>query len=70
MNIDPGAAWRCMTQETLNDQDVFAIVIEVRSESVTQGVASHPEMQFQAEAVYEFFHIVFGGADRQPVAFF
>ena len=59
-----------MPQETLNDQDVFAIVIEVRSKGVTQGVASHTEMQLEIEAVYELSHIVFGGSDRQPVALF
>ena len=59
-----------MPQETLNDQDVFAIVIEVRSKGVTQGVASHTEMQLEIEAVDELFHVLFGGANRQPVALF
>ncbi len=70
MNIDSGTAWRCVAEQTLNDQDVFAVVIEMRSKGVTQGMASHPEMQLEIEAVYELSHIVFGGADRQPVALF
>ena len=59
-----------MSEDTLYDQDVYIVVIKMRSHAVAQGMAGDVKGHLEWSVAQDFFQIIFHGADRQTVALF